>query len=245
MIRFLWLKEVAPLEIYRHLVGVQHARKFSGKKCQYDIKFSIRTGENFRPNSKLSEQGRLQRMKLCVIQKAQALSRPTWPSSRNLNVYCALGPTQPSNNGYRVFPEGKAAGAWRLPPTPSNAEVKERVELYLKSPSGPSWPVLRWTLLSPFCNALSTPHDQMDYKKSSAHYQRSLQMMAKLVYWAFCRSFYTLCWSMKSVCSAFSQSIQGGSIMRLSRKKQAKRAAQKISIGKTFKETPSLRKKAL
>jgi len=28
------------------------------------------------------------------------------------------------------------------PPT-SSAEVKERVELYLYSPSGPSWPVLR------------------------------------------------------------------------------------------------------
>jgi hypothetical protein len=33
-------------------------------------------------------------------------------------------------------------------PTPSNAEVKERVELYLHSPYGPSWPVLRWNLLS-------------------------------------------------------------------------------------------------
>jgi len=31
-------------------------------------------------------------------------------------------------NGYRVFPGGKAAGAWRWPPT-SSAEVKERVEL--------------------------------------------------------------------------------------------------------------------
>jgi hypothetical protein len=28
-------------------------------------------------------------------------------------------------------------------PPPSSAEVKERVELYLYSPSGPSWPVLR------------------------------------------------------------------------------------------------------
>ena len=28
----------------------------------------------------------------------------------------------------------------------SSAEVKERVELYLYSPSGPSWPVLGWTL---------------------------------------------------------------------------------------------------
>jgi hypothetical protein len=41
---------------------------------------------------------------------------------------------------------GQAAGAWRWPPTPSGAEVKERVELYLYSPSGPSWPVLGWTL---------------------------------------------------------------------------------------------------
>ena len=28
-------------------------------------------------------------------------------------------------------------------PTPSSAKVKEGVELYLYSPSGPSWPVLR------------------------------------------------------------------------------------------------------
>jgi hypothetical protein len=28
-------------------------------------------------------------------------------------------------------------------PPPSSAEVKERVELYLYSPSGPSWPVIR------------------------------------------------------------------------------------------------------
>ena len=31
---------------------------------------------------------------------------------------------------------------------PSSAEVKERVELYLYSPSGSSWPVPEWTLLS-------------------------------------------------------------------------------------------------
>ena len=36
-------------------------------------------------------------------------------------------------------------GSWRWPPT-SSFEVKERAELYLYYPSGPSWPVQRWTL---------------------------------------------------------------------------------------------------
>ena len=52
-------------------------------------------------------------------------------------------------NWYRVFPEDKAAGAWRWPTTPSSAEVKERAELSLYSTYGPSWPVLRWTLPLP------------------------------------------------------------------------------------------------
>jgi hypothetical protein len=45
---------------------------------------------------------------------------------------------------YRVFAGVKPAQEWRgvdHPPR-SNAEVKERVELYICSPSGPSWPVL-------------------------------------------------------------------------------------------------------
>ena len=37
-------------------------------------------------------------------------------------------------------------GAWRLPPTPSSAEVKERVELNICTPYGPSRSVVRWTL---------------------------------------------------------------------------------------------------
>ena len=44
----------------------------------------------------------------------------------------------------------KAAGAWRYPSTPSSAVVKERVELYLCSPYGLSWSILRWTLPSTF-----------------------------------------------------------------------------------------------
>jgi hypothetical protein len=49
-------------------------------------------------------------------------------------------------NGYLVFPGVKAAGAWRWPPTPSCAEFKERVQLYVYSPFWSSWLALRWTL---------------------------------------------------------------------------------------------------
>jgi len=49
--------------------------------------------------------------------------------------------------GTGSFPGGKAAGAWPLPPTPSSADVKERIGLYLYSPSGPSWPVVGRALL--------------------------------------------------------------------------------------------------
>ena len=56
------------------------------------------------------------------------------------------GPPSLLYNGYRVFfPRVK-----RRPPTPFSAEVKERVQLHLYSPSGPSWPVLGWTLLRGF-----------------------------------------------------------------------------------------------
>ena len=56
------------------------------------------------------------------------------------------GPSSLLHNGHRVFPAVKRPERGVDHPPPSSAEVKERVELYLYSPSGPSWPVLGWTL---------------------------------------------------------------------------------------------------
>ena len=52
------------------------------------------------------------------------------------------GPPSLLYNGYRVFPGGKAAGVWPWIPTSSSAEAEGRVELYICSSSGPSYPVL-------------------------------------------------------------------------------------------------------
>ena len=92
--------------------------------------------------------------------------RPVTAVRRNYSFFCCvlwrwsvlisaaenLGPgAHPASyNGYwGLFSGGKTAGAWRCPPTPSGGEVKERVELYLSSPSGSSWPVLGWTIPLP------------------------------------------------------------------------------------------------
>ena len=56
-------------------------------------------------------------------------------------------------NGYR--PWGKAAGVSRWPPTPFSAQVKEKVQVYLYIPSGPSWTVLWWILLFLFVRAFN------------------------------------------------------------------------------------------
>jgi hypothetical protein len=48
--------------------------------------------------------------------------------------------------GTGSFPGVKRPGRSVDHPPPSSAEVKERVELYFYSPTGPSWPVLWWIL---------------------------------------------------------------------------------------------------
>jgi hypothetical protein len=66
--------------------------------------------------------------------------------------------------GTGSFPGLKRPGRRDNHPPPSRVEVKERVELYLYSPSGPSWPVLEEILLpnhSSCCNVVNplTPND--------------------------------------------------------------------------------------
>jgi hypothetical protein len=63
------------------------------------------------------------------------------------------GPLSLLYNGYRVsFPGVKRPGRGVDHPPPSSARVKERVELYVYSPSGPSWPVLGKTIPLPSCS---------------------------------------------------------------------------------------------
>jgi hypothetical protein len=59
--------------------------------------------------------------------------------------YSRDGPGIESRWGGEIF-RTRPDRAWCWPPTLSSAEVKERVDLYLYSPSGPYWPVIGWPL---------------------------------------------------------------------------------------------------
>jgi hypothetical protein len=66
---------------------------------------------------------------------------PDWPWGPPILLY----------SGYQVFfPRVKRPERGFDHPPPSSADVKGRVELYLYSPSGPSWSVLGWILHLPF-----------------------------------------------------------------------------------------------
>jgi hypothetical protein len=67
----------------------------------------------------------------------------------------ALGPTQSPIQWLPGLPGVKRPGRGVYHPPSSSARVKEGVELYLYSPSGPSWPVLGRTL--PFTKATPRP----------------------------------------------------------------------------------------
>ena len=79
------------------------------------------------------------------------------PAGSRFSAHVHTGPgVHPASNtmGTGAFPGVKRPGhgADHLPQ--SSTDVKGRVELYLYSPSGPSWPVLEWTLpLGVTCSA--------------------------------------------------------------------------------------------
>jgi hypothetical protein len=92
----------------------------------------------------------------------------------------ALGPTQPPIRWVLgLFPECEAAGAWHSSPTPSTAEVKGRVELYLYSPSESSWAILGWTLPLPFMIRLTVIVQCV--QKVTVHLQNVLEVIERTI----------------------------------------------------------------
>jgi hypothetical protein len=87
--------------------------------------------------------------------------------------------------GTGSFPGVKRPGRGVDHPPTSSAEVKERVELYLYSPSGPSWPVLGRTLILPLTPNLCT---------AGGHFQGSANDKVLLSQSAL----GSLCWSRQS-----------------------------------------------
>jgi hypothetical protein len=74
------------------------------------------------------------------------------PAAARISAPVQTGPgAHPASfTGTGSFPGVKWSELGNDHPPPTIAEVKERVKLYLHSPSGPSWPVLGWTWPLPF-----------------------------------------------------------------------------------------------
>ena len=83
-------------------------------------------------------------------------TRPHQPWSPTTIVY----------NRYGVISRAKSGQGVALNTTPYNAEVQEREELYLYSPSVPLWPVIAWTLY--FFNIIQTEIRRHEDKRQSA-----------------------------------------------------------------------------
>ena len=91
----------------------------------------------------------------------------------------ALELTQPPIQYIPGFPRCKAAGAWLWPHNPSRAEVKERVELYLYSAFGLSWPVLGNILQSPVRgHAGHTTCCLCDHRPDNRSWSRGVRIVA-------------------------------------------------------------------
>ena len=86
---------------------------------------------------------------LCSLLATDWTVRNSNPAGGEVFRTCAerlWGPPSLLYNGYGVFPGVNRPRRGVDHPPPSSAEVKERVDLYIYSLSGPSWPVVGWTL---------------------------------------------------------------------------------------------------
>jgi hypothetical protein len=87
------------------------------------------------------------RVHVITFEKTKLIHTATRRPNFLYKYLAVLGPTQPPIQWVPgLFTGDKASGAWPYHATPSIAEVKERVELYLYYHCGPSWLVLRCTL---------------------------------------------------------------------------------------------------
>ena len=114
----------------------------------------------------------------------------------------ALGSTQP----FVQWVLGLSRGVKRLGrgvdhSPPSSAEVMERVEQYLYSPSGPSWPVLGWTL--PLLTYLLTPWCRVLLEKLTG-----LQLVKKFPAFHGTRRFITTLTSVRQLSLSWASPIQ-------------------------------------
>jgi hypothetical protein len=78
----------------------------------------------------------------------------------------ALGPTQPPINGYQIILGVKWPEHGVNHPPPSSAEAKGRVEVYLYSPTVPSWLVIVWSTFYIFNEVTSPCHHVPCQKKN-------------------------------------------------------------------------------
>ena len=124
----------------------------------------------------------------------------------------ALGPTRTSLKWETaLFPGVKWPGPGANHPLPSSAEVKERVQLYLYYPSGPSWSVLGRTLPLPFsfftsCQSLGWWRNLSFWSETSKRELDALHIKLISVYFDVCN--FRGLFRMLSALAAFYQQVE-------------------------------------
>jgi hypothetical protein len=117
-------------------------------------------------------------------------SNPGWSENFRTLPYRPCVPPSLLYSEYRVsFPGLKRPGRGVYHPHKSSAEVKERVQLYLYSPSGPSCPILGWTPRLPLALIQTTwQKDRTKCREVSTRLQSIASQTSSLVVSTVARS---------------------------------------------------------